>query len=110
MTSRNRSLRCFPILLWGLACASMCACVSAQPLQAQVWQATGPAGGDVRGLASDPAHPNVLYMGTTDGAIFISRDAGADWEPVGLAGENRNSVGTTTIVGPRASARLCAGN
>jgi len=108
MTSRNRSLRWFPILFCGLACACVCACVGAPPLRAQVWQAMGPAGGDVRALASDPAHPNVLYLGTTDGAIFISRDAGADWETVGLAGENQNAVVTAIIVDPRDSARLYA--
>ena len=68
----------------------------------------GPAGGDVRALASDPAHPNVLYLGTTDGAIFTSRDAGADWEPVGLAGEYQNAVVTAIIVDPRDSARIYA--
>jgi photosystem II stability/assembly factor-like uncharacterized protein len=77
-------------------------------LQAQVWQAMGPAGGDVRALASDPAHPNVLYLGTTDGAIFTSRDAGADWEPAGLADGNQNAVVTAILVDPRDSARLYA--
>jgi photosystem II stability/assembly factor-like uncharacterized protein len=102
MTSMNRSLRWFPILLLGLACA----CVL--PVQAQVWQAMGPAGGDVRALASDPAHPEVLYLGTTDGAIFTSRDAGAYWEPLGVVGENQNAVVTAILVDPRNSARLYA--
>ena len=108
MTSRNRPLRWFPILLCGLACACVCACVGAPPLQAQVWQAMGPAGGDVRALASDPAHPGVLYLGTVDGAIFKSHDSGADWEPLGVAGENQNAVVTAIIVDPRDSARLYA--
>jgi photosystem II stability/assembly factor-like uncharacterized protein len=62
----------------------------------------------VRALASDPAHPEVLYMGTADGAIFLSRDAGADWEPLGVAGENQNAVVTAIIVDPGRSARLYA--
>jgi photosystem II stability/assembly factor-like uncharacterized protein len=73
-----------------------------------MWQAMGPEGGDVRALASDPAHPEVLYMGTTDSAIFLSRDAGADWEPLGVAGENQNAVVTAIIVDPGRSARLYA--
>lgn len=77
-------------------------------MHAQVWQAMGPAGGDVRALASDPAHPEVLYLGTTDGAIFVSRNAGADWEPLGVAGENQNAVVTAILVDPRNSARLYA--
>jgi photosystem II stability/assembly factor-like uncharacterized protein len=91
-------------MLFGLACA----CPSAPPVQAQVWQAMGPAGGDVRALASDPAHPNVLYLGTSDGAIFGSRDAGADWEPLGVAGKNQNAVVTAIIVDPRDAARIYA--
>lgn len=106
MISRNRSLRCFPIFLFGLACA--CAVFWAAPAQAQVWEAMGPTGGDVRALASDPARPEVLYLGTTDGAIFTSSDAGADWEPLGLIGENQNAVVTAILVDPRNSARLFA--
>src|SRR5271163_3233528 len=106
MTSRNESLRWFPILLFGLACA--CALASPMSVHAQVWQAIGPAGGDVRALASDPAHTEVLYLGTTDGAIFTSRNAGADWEPLGLIGEDQNAVVTAILVDPRNSARLYA--
>jgi photosystem II stability/assembly factor-like uncharacterized protein len=68
----------------------------------------GPVGGDVRALTSDPAHPEVLYMGTTDGAIFASRDSGAGWEPIGVAGADQNAVVTAIIVDPRDSARLYA--
>ena len=82
MTSRNRSLRWFPILLLASVCSCVCVLALTAPAQAQVWQAMGPDGGDVRALASDPANPAVLYLGTTDGAIFTSRDAGADWASV----------------------------
>src|SRR6202453_2185996 len=104
MTSLNRSRRCFPIVLAGLVWACMCACGGARSVQAQVSQAMGPTGGDVRALASDPAHPEVLYLGTTDGAIFTSRDAGAAWKPLGVVGENQNAVVTAILVDPRNSA------
>jgi photosystem II stability/assembly factor-like uncharacterized protein len=106
MTSLNRSLRWFPILLFGLAC--VCVLLLEVPTEAQVWQALGPAGGDVRALVSDRVHPHVLYLGTTDGAIFASRDAGADWELLGLIGENQNAVVTAILVDPRNSTRLYA--
>jgi photosystem II stability/assembly factor-like uncharacterized protein len=95
-------------MLFGLVWACLCACGGARPVQAQAWRAIGPAGGDVRALASDPAHPEVLYLGTTDGAIFASRDAGTDWQQLGTAGENQNAVVTAIIVDPRDSARLYA--
>src|ERR1700728_5297512 len=101
MTSLNRSLRCFPNMLFGLVWACLCACGGARPVQAQAWRAIGPAGGDVRALASDPAHPEVLYLGTTDGAIFASRDAGANWQQLGAAGEKKNAGGGGIIWGPR---------
>jgi photosystem II stability/assembly factor-like uncharacterized protein len=104
MISRNNSSRCFPIFLIGVACAF----ALAAPVQAQVWQAMGPAGGDVRALASDAEHPEVLYLGTTDGAIYTSHNAGAEWEPLGLIGENQNAVVTAILVDPRNSARLYA--
>src|SRR5271169_3519868 len=104
MTSPNRSLRRFPIVLFSLACA----CAIAPSAEAQVWQAVGPAGGDVRALASDPSHPEMLYLGTTDGAIFASRDGGADWEQGGAVGENQEAVITAIIVDPRNSAWLYA--
>ena len=83
-------------------------CAVAPPAKAQVWQAVGPEGGDVRALASDPSHPERLYLGTTDGAIFTSRDAGANWEQRGVAGEKQAAVVTAIIVDPRNSARLYA--
>jgi photosystem II stability/assembly factor-like uncharacterized protein len=73
-------------------------------VQAQIWQAVGPTGGDVRALASDPSHPEVLYLGTTDGFIFGSHDSGGHWESLGLAGTNPNALVTSILVDPRNSA------
>jgi photosystem II stability/assembly factor-like uncharacterized protein len=95
-------------MLLGGVWACVWVCVGVRSVQAQVWQAMGPTGGDVRALASDPAQPSVLYLGTTDGEIFVSRDAGANWQQLGAAGENQNAVVTAIIVDPRDSARLYA--
>ncbi len=68
---------------------------------AQVWRSAGLTGGDVRALALDPHHSNILYLGTTDGHIFGSIDAGVTWKLLGLAGANSNAVVTNLIVDPR---------
>jgi len=36
----------------------------------------GPYGGDVRSLAVHPQRPKVFFLGTPDGQIFVSEDAG----------------------------------
>jgi photosystem II stability/assembly factor-like uncharacterized protein len=67
----------------------------------------GPLGGDVRSLAADPSQPSVLYLGTADGYIFGSQDAGEHWRSLGLVGP-ANGVITTIIVDPRNSGTLVA--
>lgn len=39
----------------------------------------GPYGGDVRSLAFHPLRPGHLFLGTADGQIFLSLDAGDHW-------------------------------
>ena len=46
---------------------------------AQTWTPTGPNGGDVRALASDPRDPRLLFLGTADGFMYRSEDAGDSW-------------------------------
>lgn len=43
------------------------------------WRATGPQGGDVRGLVVDPQDPDRFYFGTLDGQIYSSSDAAKSW-------------------------------
>jgi len=43
------------------------------------WVPVGPWGGDVRSLVADPARPGRVYLGTADGVIFRSDDAGRSW-------------------------------
>jgi photosystem II stability/assembly factor-like uncharacterized protein len=75
---------------------------------AQLWRSAGLAGGDVRALAADPRDPNIIYLGTTDGHIFGSADAGVSWKLLGLAGKNSNAVVTSLIVDPRDSSKVYA--
>jgi photosystem II stability/assembly factor-like uncharacterized protein len=74
---------------------------------AQTWTSLGPLGGDVRSLAVDPSHPDILYLGTADGYIFGSQDAGGHWESLGLVGP-ANGVITAIIVDPLSSGTLFA--
>lgn len=74
----------------------------------QTWKALGPAGGDVRALAVAPSDPQVVYLGTTDGHVFVSRDAGERWELAGRAGAGPNSIVSSILVDSRDSQKLFA--
>jgi photosystem II stability/assembly factor-like uncharacterized protein len=52
---------------------------TALSLDARAWIPVGPTGGDVRDLATDPRDPRVVYLGTADGALYRSDDAGLRW-------------------------------
>jgi photosystem II stability/assembly factor-like uncharacterized protein len=43
------------------------------------WPSVGPDGGDARSFASDPSHPGHLYLGTTNGWIYESKNGGSSW-------------------------------
>jgi len=73
----------------------------APAVQAQTWKPLGPPGGDVQSLAGDPAHPGRLFLGTTDGHIFGSKDDGEHWTLLGRAGARQDSVITGMVVDPR---------
>ena len=49
------------------------------PASAGSWIPVGPEGGDARGLAVDPRDPRILYLGTADGTLYRSEDAGRRW-------------------------------
>lgn len=55
----------------------------------------GPLGGDVRSLVADPVRPNVLYLGTADGYVYGSQDAGEHWQ---LRGRVAHGVITAVVV------------
>ncbi len=58
-----------------------CVALQAAAAAAQSWTAlASPPGGDVRALASDPRDPRVVYLGTADGVLYRSDDAGGTWQ------------------------------
>ena len=69
-------------------------CAFCIPANAQTWTSISPLGGDVRALVSDPVRPNVLYLGTAEGRILRSQDAGEHWESRGRVA---NGVITTIV-------------
>jgi photosystem II stability/assembly factor-like uncharacterized protein len=92
--------------LWLLAAALAC---FASPARAQQWRSMGPPGGDVRSLAADPSNPSVVYLGTSDGHVFESRDGGRHWELDGRVGRRLDSVVASLIVDPMNPRLLYAG-
>jgi photosystem II stability/assembly factor-like uncharacterized protein len=67
----------------------------------QTWKPLGPPGGDVHSLAADPSRPGRLFLGTADGHIFGSEDAGERWTLLGRASTRRDAVITAIVVDPR---------
>jgi photosystem II stability/assembly factor-like uncharacterized protein len=58
-------------------------CLFCIPVHSQRLTSMGPLGGDVRALVADPVQPNVLYLGTADGYVYRSQDAGEHWQSRG---------------------------
>lgn len=52
--------------------------VVALPLAAQ-WRRAGLHGADVRALIADASDPDTLYLGTSGGEVYVSRDAAKSW-------------------------------
>jgi len=96
-------MRLRAICVLALCCALPCLS------SAQTWRSMGPPGGDVRALAKDPQHTNRLYLGTPDGHIFGSEDAGERWQLLGRVSSRLDSVITAILVDPRRSQTLFAG-
>jgi photosystem II stability/assembly factor-like uncharacterized protein len=74
---------------------------AAATTHAQKWTQLGPPGGDVRALAADLARPSRIFLGTADGHIFGSEDAGAHWTLLGRASSRLDAVITAIVVDPR---------
>jgi photosystem II stability/assembly factor-like uncharacterized protein len=75
---------------------------------AQSWQQVGPPGGDVRSLTADPRDARVLYLGTSDGHVFGSKDGGTRWQQLGRV-SSPDTVVFTLMVDRRDSDVIFAG-
>lgn len=75
---------------------------------AQQWHQVGPAGGTVISLEADPHDANKVYLGTSDGHVFVSNDEGQHWNLLSRIGNGQDDVVTHILVDPRDSKRLYA--
>jgi photosystem II stability/assembly factor-like uncharacterized protein len=74
--------------------------------QRQDWQSIGPSGGDVISLAASAS--NVLYLGTPDGHIFGSEDAGQHWSLRGRVSSRPDAVVQKLLVNTQHENELLA--
>jgi photosystem II stability/assembly factor-like uncharacterized protein len=82
--------------------------VLAVSAQAQSWRQVGPPGGDVQSLAAVPGSTRTLFLGTSDGHVFGSQDAGEHWQLLGRIGEHHDDVIMSMLVDSRSSKTVYA--
>lgn len=69
-------------LILAIALLAAACCRPAAALAPGEWQAAELYGADVRSLAIEPGHPDVIYAGTSAGQLYRSEDGGASWQDV----------------------------
>ncbi len=67
------------------------------------WTVLGPEGGDVRSLTYDPHRPDHIFLGTSTGTIFVSRDGGRNWSRFAHVGEGDDYVLDHIVIDPQNS-------
>src|ERR1700693_38480 len=77
-------------------------------VNAQTWRQVGPPGGDVQSLAAVPGNARALFLGTSDGHVFGSHDAGEHWELLGRIGEHHDDVIMSMVVDARSANTIYA--
>jgi photosystem II stability/assembly factor-like uncharacterized protein len=85
-------------LLTTTCAAPLCAQqVPDSALQGLKWRLVGPfRGGRVEAVAGLPGQPNIYYMGTVAGGVWITTDGGISWDPI-FDEEKVASVGAIAI-------------
>lgn len=84
------------------------ALMASVPASAQSWKQVGPPGGTVISLGTDPHNAQTLYLGTSDGHVFVSNDQAAHWQLLSRIGTGQDDVITHIIVDSRNSKHLFA--
>ena len=89
-----------------LAVALVLALGGAMQVTAQVWERLGPEGGMVISLATSSA--GAVYLGTSDGHVFVSEDRSEHWELRGRVSARTDAVVAQLTGDPRESSRMFA--
>lgn len=77
------------------------------PLLSQsTWNTVGPSGGDARAFAAVPSDSHHLYLGSTVGWLYESRDGGASWHHLAKLDASDDLVLDHIVVDPRSSSTL----
>ncbi len=73
------------------------------------WFPFGPDGGDARAFAADPRDHDHLYLGTTNGWIYETRNGGANWTRVARVGKRDDLVLDNIVIDPTDSKHILVG-
>jgi len=76
---------------------------------ASEWTMLGPDGGDARSLAYDPANPDHIFVGTSAGSVFQSRDGGRHWKFLAHLGKSDDYVIDHIVIDPQDRKRIYVG-
>ena len=101
MAGRSRVLR---TVLLSFFAFLICAMASAAP-----WVPVGPDGGDARRISSDPNDPQHLFLGTANGWLYQSQDAGANWTRLARLSKRDDLVLDSLVMDPRDSKHITIG-
>ena len=74
----------------------------------QQWQPLGPDGGTVRSLTFDPNDPDRIFLGTSAGVVYLSRDHGQNWLRLARLGSPEEMVVDHIVIDPANSEHLYA--
>ncbi len=94
-----RSLPFSLMNLFALQCL-ICSLTVCSALSAERFEVRGPYGGDVRSLAAHPGAPQRFFLGTADGQIYVSRNAGDSWHRLRPGLNRRNLVVDNLVFHP----------
>jgi len=78
-------------------------------LNAMPWFPFGPDGGDARAFAADPQDHLHIYLGTTNGSIYESRDGGKRWTRLARLDKRDDLVIKKILVDPADTKHLLVG-
>ena len=73
------------------------------------WLPFGPDGGDARRFASDPHDHSHLYLGTANGWIYESHNAGESWKRLTMLGKRDDLILDSIVVDPADSRHIVVG-